>query len=160
MRQTNCFLVVLCVFCLTGIPCLAQSNSLSSAFHLSSEASYLGATLSHDLAGINRDKVKLRGTFSYLSGGYESLGSGSQSAERFELGLETKNTMVRGKSPFSVIDLAYSFGRSDRPGSSYGANGLMFAMGFGSRVASSVSVLGKYVLGRDQGVRLAMEVDF
>ena len=160
MQRIKSILVVLCVICVFSSPGFAQNNSLSSAFHFSNEASYLGATFSHDVLGINRDKVKLRTTFTYLSGEYESASLGSQSADRFEFGLGIKNTISRDKALFSVFDLAYSYSRSDEPGSSYRDNGTMFAAGFGSRFGPSVSLLGKYVFGRDEGVRLAMEVGF
>ncbi len=160
MRLIKLCLLVVCVSCIVGTPGLAQNSSLSSAFHFSSQVSYLGATLSHDLVGLNRDKVKLRGTFSYLTGGYETRGFESQSADRFEIGLETKNTIVRGKGLFSVLGLAYVYSQVDEPGAATRDDGLMFAMGFGSRIASTVSVVAKYVGGRDNGVRFAMEVAF
>jgi hypothetical protein len=142
----------------------AQDYSLSSAYHVNGQSSYVGGTLSANLMTWNHRKVMLRGVVSYLSGSTTMHGAGAQAAQRIELGVESKNTMVTGKAFFNVMDVSYVFCNST--GNASGAvpevkeSGFMFGLGLGTRIADPVSIVGKYVTGRDNGVRFVLEVDF
>ena len=142
----------------------AQDFSLSSAYHLNRQSSYLGATLSANVMTWNNRKVIVRGVFSYLSGTTDVGGDNTTPASRMEIGLESKNTMITGNALFNVIDAGYVYSRVDMVRGDLQAavreTGFMFAFGLGTRIADPVSILGKYVTGRDNGLRLVLEVDF
>jgi hypothetical protein len=142
----------------------AQDFSLSSAYHLNRQSSYLGATLSANAMTWNNRKVILRAVVSYLAGTTALESSSGRPASRLEVGFESKNTMITGNTLFNVIDVGYVFSQADAQGSDARAvvreTGFMFAFGLGTRIAAPVSILGKYVTGRDNGLRLVMEVDF
>ena len=142
----------------------AQDYSLSSAFHVNSQSSYVGGTLSANVMTWNNRKVMFRGVISYLSGTTTMHGAGSQAAHRIELGVESKNTMITGKAFFNVMDASYVFcnstGNASRSLPEVRESGFMFGLGLGTRLTDPVSIIGKYVTGRDNGVRLALEVDF
>jgi hypothetical protein len=142
----------------------AQEFSLSSAFHVNGQSSYVGGTLSANVMTWNNRKVMLRGVLSYLSGTTTMHGAGSQSAQRIEIGVESKNTMITGKWLFNVMDASYAFcsstGNPSRGMPDVRESGFMFGLGLGTRIAAPVSLVGKYVTGRDNGFRMVMEVDF
>jgi len=155
-------LVVAAIACTLGLggAAHAEGQSLSSAYHLSSGASFVGATLSRDFVSLNDHKLRVRGTVSYLAGTRDSSGTGSHAADRIEVGLATRNTMVRGKPAFSVLDLGYCVTRYEQLEQDYRDSGLMFAFGLGAHISESASLLGKYVGGIDSGARIAMEIEF
>jgi hypothetical protein len=156
---------VLVIVALVCIPCLggtadAAGHSLSSAYHLSSDASFLGATLAKDFVRLNDRKLSIRGTVSYLAGASDSHGSARHPADRIEFGLATKNTMIAGMPAFSVIDLGYCMTRYEQLDKICRDSGFMFAFGLGARISESASCIGKYVSGNDSGARIAMEIEF
>ncbi|MHB8078793.1 MAG: hypothetical protein ACYDIE_06025 [Candidatus Krumholzibacteriia bacterium] len=109
---------------------------------------------------MNNHKLRVRGTMSYLAGTSDSGGTASHAADRIEVGLATKNTMVTGKPVFSILDLGYCLTRYEQMEQDYHDAGLMFAFGLGAHISESASLLGKYVGGKDSGSRIAMEIEF
>lgn len=159
MKHVLVIITLVCIPCLGGAA-YAGGHSLSSAYHLSSEASFIGATLSKDFVSLNNHKLRVRGTVSYLAGAGNSGGTASYAADRIEIGLATRNTMVSGRPAFSVIDLGYCLTRYEQLDEDYRDSGFMFAFGLGTHISESASLLGKYVGGNDSGTRIAMEIEF
>lgn len=100
----------------------------------------------------------------YYSGSTWSSSSSVGAKDRFELGLESRNTMVTGLHYFNILELGYQITQSrSQLGASIDRStkmGLFFSVGLGMRVVDPVFFMIRYVTGYDNGVRLGIDYDF
>ena len=143
---------------------LSQDFTASTGYHMTSDGALLGVSGSTNLKTWNNRKVIVRAVGSYYSGSNWSTNAGVKASERFELGFESKNTMITGESLFNILQLSYQVTqyRYQRDVSIDKAthSGLFFSVGLGTWLFEPVSVMLRYVTGYDNGVRFAVDIDF
>ena len=143
---------------------LSQDFTTSSAYHMNSNGTLLGASAAVNLQTWNNRKVIFRAVGGYYSGSTWSSSSSVGAKDRFELGLESRNTMVTGLPYFNILELGYQITQSrSQLGASIDRStkmGLFFSVGLGMRVVDPVFFMVRYVTGYDNGVRLGIDYDF
>jgi hypothetical protein len=149
---------------LTSSIALSQNFTTSSAYHVNSNGTLLGASGAVNLKTWNDRKVIFRAVGGYYSGSTWSSSSSVGAKDRFELGLESRNTMVTGLTYFNILELGYQITQSrSQVGASIDRGtkmGLFFSIGLGVRVVDPVFFMVRYVTGFDNGVRLGIDYDF
>ena len=153
-----------CLLLLASTVSVAQDFTASSAFHMSSEGTILGVAGSANLMTWNSRKVILRVGGAYFSGSSWTANAPLTARNRFEMFLESKNTMITGESYFNVLEIGYQLtqSRTQLATASHRNNdyGLFFSAGLGLRVVQPVSVMVRYISGFDSGARLGFDYDF
>ena len=90
----------------------SQDFTTSSAYQINSNGTLLGVSGAVNLKTWNSRKVIFRAVGGYYSGSTWNSSSSVGAKERFELGLESRNTMVTGLPYFNIMEVGYQVTQS------------------------------------------------
>jgi len=141
-----------------------QNLSTGFNYQVGRNGEYYGASFSTVLKTFNEKKVTLKAVGTYLHGNLWGEKVSVQDFNKFELGFESRNYMILGRDFFSDLNLSYSFnfyknlseGRISRANDS----NALFSIGIGTKLLAPASLITKYVIGRQSGLRVNIEFDF
>ncbi|MBI5727038.1 MAG: hypothetical protein HY965_04255 [Ignavibacteriales bacterium] len=138
---------------------LSQNFTSTTSYQVGRKAEFYGTSFSTWIKTWNNQKVITRATIGYLRGTDWSDGVKSSSTDRFEFGIDSRNTMILGKDYFHVFGFSYTT-TTHIQGNNPREDGWMFSFGFGAHVIEPFSFTARYVLGNRKGIRLGIECDF
>ncbi len=164
MKPLVLLLAFLSIACMPTRRANGQHFATTASYHFGSGTDYLGVSLASNIITWNYRKVMFRGVLSYLEGSRNNTAGQVQTSNRIEMGLENRNGMITGTWLFNVIGASYVLtNRSLYDQTSVVKtrdNSWMFTFGLGTKISDELAIMAKYITGKDNGIRLAMEVRF
>ena len=134
----------------------AQKITIGTAYQRSELNESIGLSISPEIITFNNRKVIFRLYGSYFLGSNLNYSTIFDSFSRYEIGFESKNTMVTGKSFFNHMAVGYNFKNYQFAKND---SGWMFSFGLGTRLVETVSITTKYVWNDENGIRVVLEYD-
>lgn len=155
--------VILVIFVLTSVT-FCQNLSSGFSYQVGRNGEYYGASFSTVIKTFNEKKVTLKAVGTYLHGNLWGDKASTQDFNKFEVGFENRNYMILGRDFFSDLNLSYSFNfyknLSEGRISRYNDSNFLFSIGIGTKLLAPASLITKYVIGRQSGLRVNLEFDF